>query len=140
MKNNISTKESQKVIIFLGVFDSITSFARKNNALDVSKVKGTSLNTVEFCAFKGYIIADTHKIKSIFAIFDQTIFHRASHVSHFIAEIVFINISGAEVQIATIVNQITKLEIQNFFAKFVDQFTRYQAHFISIKNQTIISM
>ena len=53
MKNNIRVKESQKVIIFLGVFDSIISFARKNNAADVSRVKGTSLNTVEFCAFKG---------------------------------------------------------------------------------------
>lgn len=64
-------------------------------------------------------------------------FQRASQVSHFIAENVFINISGAEVQIAIIVNQITRFEIQYFLAIFVDQFTKYQAHFISIKNHTI---
>jgi len=61
-------------------------------------------------------------------------------VSHFIADNIFINISGADVHNATIVRPITRLDIPNFFAILVDQSTRYQAHFISIKNQTIISM
>lgn len=43
IKNSIRTSESQNVIIFFEAFDKITSLARKNNASDVSKVKGTSL-------------------------------------------------------------------------------------------------
>ncbi len=86
------------------------------------------------------MIDEIHNISNILAIFDPTMFHNASQVSHFIADIVFTNISGAEVQNATIVSPITRFEIPSFFAIFVDQLTKYQAHFISMKNHSISSI
>lgn len=140
IKRTIKISESQKVIIFIDDLDNIISQAIKNNVSDVNSAKGTSLYTVEFFALSGNNIAHIHKTSNIFVIFDHTTFQNAKDVSLFIAEIVFINNSGAEVHIATIVSHITRFEIPSFFAMFVDQSTRYQAHFISMKNQTIKSI
>lgn len=137
IKNSINARESQKVIIFDVCFDKIISLVKKNNKSEVSNAKGTSLKTVEFLALRGYIIAHIHKINNIFVIFDQTTFQKANQVSQFSAEKVFINISGADVHIATIVSHITRFDIPYFVAMLLDQSTRYQAHFISIKNHTI---
>jgi hypothetical protein len=70
-------------------------------------------------------------------MFDQTIFQIAIAVFQSNALITFITNSGAEVPKATIVNQITNEEIQNFLATELAQSTSISAHFISITKPII---
>lgn len=53
IKNNINTRESHIVMIFSVDFQSITSYHKKNSASETTRIKGTSLNTVEFFALRG---------------------------------------------------------------------------------------
>jgi hypothetical protein len=65
----------------------------------------------------------------------QIIFQTAKSVFPRIAEIIFTINSGAEVQKATIVNQITIGGILNFIAIVEAHFTSKSAHSIRKKNQ-----
>jgi hypothetical protein len=70
------------------------------------------------------------------AILLQITFQTAKSVFQRTAETIFTTNSGAEVQKATIVNQITIGGILNFIAIVDAHFTSKSAHFISKKNQT----
>jgi hypothetical protein len=62
------------------------------------------------------------------------IFPIAIPALHLILAMIFTTSSGAEVQNATMVNQITKSEILNFFAIDDAQSTKISAHFIKTTN------
>jgi len=95
---------------------------------------GTSLYIVELLAWSGYTRAAAQSTSQVFAIFDPTTFHKANSVCHLSAENTFTKSSGAEVQKATIVSQITNGEIPNFVARALAQLTSISAHLIKIIN------
>ena len=67
-----------------------------------------SLCTSFFCIATGAAIADTHKIIHRLNMFDQIIFHIDRDQLHCTAAIQDRNNSGADVHMASIVNQISK--------------------------------
>ena len=131
-------KISQSILeILLANEESINiSLETINSITTASNQNGISFHTVFFFAVIGYIIAVIHIIKRIFAILLHNIFHIAKSVFHSRAEITFTINSGADVQNATIVNQITIEEILNLRATDDAQSTRKSAHFIRNTNQT----
>jgi hypothetical protein len=74
------------------------------------------------------------KIRNIFAILLHNIFQIAMSVLLFTDANTFTTNSGADVQKATIVNQITIFEMRNFFATADDQSTSKSAHFTRSTN------
>jgi len=112
------------------------SFAKKPSIKIAKKLKGISLNAVHFFITNGYIIVQTHKIKKTFEILLQRTFQSTNQLFQLILAIIFTTISGADVQNATIVSQITKSDTQILFASDHAHFIKKSAHFIKMKNQT----
>jgi len=78
--------------------------------------KAQSLYTNFFCIKTGAAMAEIPRIIHKLNIFDQIIFHIDSDPLHCIAAIHDKNNSGAEVQMAKIVNQINKSDTLKCFA------------------------
>lgn len=133
IKNSKKTRLSPLVTIFSDAHEKSVSKARKNNANEAIREKGTSLYIVELFAFKGYISPATQSMRRIFAIFEPITFHKASSVCHLNQERTFTKSSGAEVPNATIVKPITKEEIQKVFAILEAHVTSISAPLIRIK-------
>lgn len=79
-------------------------------------------------------MAETHKIRRIFAILLHKIFPITNQEFHHMLEITFTTNSGAEVPNATMVSQITISEIENFLANAEAPSTSRSAHLISNTN------
>jgi len=78
-----------------------------------------------------------HNINNTLTMFEPITFEIAIWELPFKEEIKLTTNSGAEVQKATIVNPITKLEIPNFFAILQAHSTNISAHLIKNINQII---
>lgn len=124
------------VIIELLLPSIRTSLATTANASAARRLKGISFTTVLCGATIGYISADAHKIKNTLAILLPNTFPIAIPVFHWILAKTLTNSSGAEVQKATIVSQITIFGMLSLFAIEVDPSTSKSAHFIKNKNHT----
>ncbi len=99
--------------------------------------KGISLFIVVWGSLIGYRIAVIHRIKSRFDILLPIIFETAKSVFHEYHDMRLITSSGADDQNATIVSQITRAEIQNFFAIELAPSTSMSAHLMRRINQMI---
>ena len=96
-----------------------------------------SLWTSFFCISTGAAIAETHNIIHRLNIFDQIIFHIDRDQLHCMAAIQDKNNSGADVQIANIVNQISKSDTLKCLAILTLVFIKWFAENTSKYNQTI---
>lgn len=79
-------------------------------------------------------MAETHKIKRIFAILLHRIFPITNHEFQATLETTFTTSSGAEVPNATIVSHIIRSERKNFLANAEAPSTNKLAHLMSKKN------
>jgi hypothetical protein len=94
------------------------------------RAKGISFQVVLLDIVSALMLAVIHKIRRIFAIFDQIIFPSTISLASFTLPITFTTNSGADVPNATIVSPITKSDICNFFANDDAPSTRKSAPFI----------
>ena len=96
-----------------------------------------SLCTNFFCIATGAAIAEIHRIIHRLNMFDQIIFHIDKDPLHWTAAIHDKNSSGAEVQIARIVNPISRSDTLKCFAILTLVFIRWFAENTSKYNQII---
>jgi hypothetical protein len=92
---------------------------------------GISFRVVLFDIFSALILAVSHSISRMFAIFDPMIFPSTISLASLTLPIILTTNSGADVQNATIVSPITILGIRSFFANDDAPSTRKSAHLIS---------
>ena len=85
----------------------------------------------------GYTTAAAHNINKILAILLPKTFPIAIPALHSMLAMIFTISSGAEVPKATIVSQITRSEMLNFFATDDAHSTSISAHFIKKTNPII---
>ncbi len=120
------------------VIANISSLSITASTRAPSNANGISFHTVPLDIERDLMQAVSPRIRSMFAIFDQTMFHNTSSLAPLRLPTILTTNSGAEVPNATIVNPITRSDIRSFFASDDAPSTRKSAHLMSITNQSIM--